>query len=128
VPVLLNGRRRFVILDEGDGTFDDELGESAPPFDDDPAEFNWEFKTWGVPGAGECEGEFGDEPTTRPALRCKGRGAFVGCGETMLRDRRLALVFEVDEDESAAVLDARENVLGNDEGGAFSVIVTYSFY
>jgi hypothetical protein len=105
------------MLDEGDGAGDDELGESIPtppPFDD-PAEGNWES-----PGDGECD-EFGDEPTTGPALRCKGRGALVGCGETMLRDHRLDLAFEVD-DESAAVLGARENVLGNDDGG-FSVIV-----
>ena len=111
------------MLDEGDGACDDELGESipTPPFDD-TAEGNWEF-----PGDGECDGEFGDEPTTKPAVRCKGRGAFVGCGETMLRDHRLELVFEVD-DEIAAVLDDRENVFGNDNGGAFSVIVIYCSY
>jgi hypothetical protein len=101
--------------------------ESIPPDNDDPAGFNWEFKTWGIPGADEYDGEFGDEPATRPALRCNGRGALVGCGETMLRDHHLALVLEVDDDKSAAVLDARENVLGNDKGGAFSVIVIYSF-
>jgi len=43
----------------------------------------------------------------------------------MLRDQ-LAVVFEVDDDKSAAVLDASENVLGNDRGGVFSVIVIYS--
>ena len=121
--MLLNGRRGFDILDEGEGACDDELGESIPtppaPFDD-PAEGNCEFE---VPGDGECEDEFGDDPTaTRPALRCKGRGALVGCGETMLRDHRLGLVVGVD-DEAAAVLDARESVLGNDDGGALSVIV-----
>jgi len=118
--LLLDGR----LLDEGDGACDDELGESilTPPAPfDAPAEGNWEFETWEVPGDGECEGEFGDDPATRPALRCKGRGALVGCGETMLRDHRLGLAVGVD-DEAAAVLDTRENVLGNDDGGALSVI------
>lgn len=37
------------------------------------------------------------------------------------------MAFKVDDDKSAAVLDACENVLGNDRGGMFSAIVIYSF-
>jgi len=90
-----------------------------------PSRIQLGIQNLGVPGAGEYDGEFRNEPETRPALRCNGRGALVGCGETMLRDQ-LAVVFEVDDDKSAAVLDASENVLGNDRGGVFSVIVIYS--
>lgn len=117
------------MLDDGDGAGDAELGESipiAPPPFDHP-EGNWEFDIWLFPGDGECDGEFGVEATTRPALRCSGRGTLVGCGETMLRDHRLDLVVVEVDDEIAAVLDARENVLGNDDGGALSVPAIYDF-
>ena len=144
-PVSLDGRLPRASTRAPDGARDNELGESilTPPFlfsvplelgtaanavflpESDNPEGIWEFKISGVCGAGEHEDEFWDEPTTTgPKARCKGRGPLAVCGETMLREYLLALVVEVD-DEALAVLDSREDVLGNEKGDAVSVIVLY---